>query len=158
MSDDIGFGRNEIILGADMTSSAHVGGKKKDILIIEKGPTDRLDDITLTAEKEYSTNFTEYHKRFCLSLHYNGANSYIFVNGVEIIKFKVKDSEINATPLYLEQGSKDFSVDNMKKTGVLGCIYDFSVDYHAIVVDGISGIHKYLILKNGICLGKNRVK
>ena len=59
MSDGIGFGRNEIILGADMTSSAHVDGKKKDILIIEKGPTDRLDDKTLTAEKEYSTNFTE---------------------------------------------------------------------------------------------------
>ena len=63
----------------------------------------------------YSINFTEHNKKFCLSLHYNGANSYLFVNGKEIHKFKAKDSEIVATPLCLVKISKDWTVDNMKK-------------------------------------------
>ena len=85
-----------------------------------------------------------------MSLHYNGANSYLFVNGTEIHKFKVKDSEIVATPLCLGNISKDFSVDNMKKTGLSRCVYDFSVDCDAIAVDDILDIHKYLMEKNGI--------
>ena len=72
-------------------------------------------------------NFKEYNKNFCWSLHYNGANSYLFVNGKEIIKFKAKDSEIVATPLCLGNISKDFSVDNMKKTRLNRYVYDFSV-------------------------------
>ena len=63
----------------------------------------------------YSISFTEHNKKFCLSLHYNGANSYLFVNGKEIHKFKTKDSEIVATPLFLVSLSKDWSVDNMEK-------------------------------------------
>ena len=70
----------------------------------------------------YSINFTENIKRFCLSLHYNGANSYLFVNGTEIHKFKAKDSEIVTTPLSLGNISKDFSVDNVKKAGLNGYI------------------------------------
>ena len=95
MHAEAGFDKKVIMFGADMSSSAHNDNKKKDILILGKGPTDGLDDTTLTAEKEYSINFTEQQKKFCLSLHYNGVNSYIFVNGVEIYKFKAKDSEIN---------------------------------------------------------------
>ena len=88
---------------------------------------------------------------FCLSLHYNGANSYLYFNGTEIHKFKAKDSEIVASPLCLGNISKDFSVDNMKKkTGLNGYVYDFSVDYDAIAVDDILDIHKYLMEKNGI--------
>ena len=67
----------------------------------------------------YSINFTVTKKKFCLSLHYNGANSYLFVNGTEIYKFKAKDSEIVATPLCLENISKDWSLDNMKKQGLM---------------------------------------
>ena len=63
----------------------------------------------------YSINFTEHNKKFSLSLHYNGANNYLFVNGTEIHKFKAKDSEIVATPLCLGNISKDWSLDNMKK-------------------------------------------
>ena len=65
---------------------------KKDILVLGKGPTRGLEH-TLTAEKMYSINFTVTKKEFCLSLHYNGANSYLFVNGKEIVKFKAKDSK-----------------------------------------------------------------
>ena len=95
-------------------------------------------------------NFTKESTKFCLSLHYNGANSYLFVNGTEIIKFKAKDSEITAYPLCLGNISKDWSVDNMKKTGLKGYIYDFSVDYDAIAVSHILDIHKYLMKKNEI--------
>ena len=85
-----------------------------------------------------------------LSLHYNGANGYLFVNGTETIKFKAKDSDIVANPLCLGNTSKDFSVDNMKKTGLNGYFYDFSVDYDAISVDDIVDIYKYLMKKNDI--------
>ena len=78
-----GFGQNVLIFGADMSSSAHIDNKKKDILVLGKGPTQGLEH-TLTAEKMYSINFTVIKKKFCLSLHYNGANSYLFVNGIEI--------------------------------------------------------------------------
>ena len=74
-----GFGKNCIIFGVDMSSSVHVDNKKKDILILGEGPTQGVDGTTLTAEKKYSINFTENNKKFCLSLHYNGANSYLFV-------------------------------------------------------------------------------
>ena len=82
-----GFGQNITILGADMNSSIHVDNKGKDILILGKGPTQGLGKHLLTAEKMYSINFTLTKKRFCLSLYYNGANSYLFVNGTEIHKF-----------------------------------------------------------------------
>ena len=101
-----------------MSSSIHIDNKKKDILVLRRGPTQGLES-TLIAEKMYSINFTVTEKRFCLSLHYNGANSYFFVNGTEIIKFKAKDSEIVASPLCLGNISKDWSTDNMKIQGLL---------------------------------------
>ena len=98
----------------------------------------------------YSINFTVTKKKLCLTLHYNGVNSYLFVNGTEIYKFKAKDSEIIATPLCLGNVSKDWSVDIMKKTGFSGYVYDFSVDYDAIAIDDIKDIHKYLMKKNNL--------
>ena len=102
-----------------MSSSIHVDDKKKDILVLGRGPTQGLES-TLTAEKMYSINFTMTKKTFCLSVHYNGANSYLFVNGTEMYKFKAKDSAI---------------------------VYDFSADYNTITVDDIKHIHKYLMKK-----------
>ena len=128
--------------------SVHVDNDKKDILVLDQGPTQGLEH-TLTAEKMYSIDHTVTKKKFCLSLHYNGANSYLFVNGTEIYKFKAKDSEIVATPLCLGNISKDWSVDNMKRTGFNGYVYDFSVDYDTIVVD-ILDIHNYLMKKKNI--------
>ena len=66
----VGFGKDVIIFGVDMSSSVHVDNKKKDILFTGEVPTQRLDDTTLTAEKKYSINFTEHNNKFCLSLHY----------------------------------------------------------------------------------------
>ena len=129
-----------------MSFSLHIDNKKKEILVLGKGLTQGLEH-TLTAEKMYLINFTVTKKKLCLSLHYNGANIYLFVHGTEIYKFKAKDSEIVATPLCLGNISKDWSVDNMKKTGFNGYVYNFSVDYDAIAVDGILDIHKYLMKK-----------
>ena len=98
----------------------------------------------------YSINFTVTKKRFCLSLHYNGANFYLFVNGTKIYKLKAKDPEVVTTPLCLGNISKDWSVDNMKKTGLNDYVYNFSVDYDATDVDDILDIHKYLMKKNGM--------
>ena len=100
-----------------MSSSAHIDNKKKDMLVLGIGPTQGLEH-TLTAEKMYSINFTITNIKFCLSLHYNGANSYLFVNGTKIYKFKAKDSEIVAAALCLRNISKDWSIDNIKKNGV----------------------------------------
>ena len=69
---------------------------------------------------------------------------------VKIVKFKAKDSEILATPLCLGNISKDWSVDSMKKTGLNGYVYDFSVDYDVIAVDDMLDIDNYLMKKNGI--------
>ena len=75
-----GLAQNIIIFGADMNSSIHIDNKGKDILIVGKGLTQGLGEHSLTAEKIYSINFTLTKKRFCLSFHYNGANSYLFIN------------------------------------------------------------------------------
>ena len=133
-----------------MTSSVHTNNRTNNILVLGKDFVQGLENTTIYAEKLYSINFTKTNTKFCLSLDYNRDNSYLFVNGTEIYKFKAKDSEIVATPLCLGNISKDFSLDNMKKTGLNGYVYDFRVDYDAIAVDDILGIHKYLMEKNYI--------
>ena len=85
-----------------------------------------------------------------MSLHYNKENSYLFVNGTEITKFKSKYPEILPHPLCLGNTWKDWSVDNMKKTGLNGYVYNFSVDCDAITVDDILDIHKYLTKTNNM--------
>ena len=141
-----GTGRNVIIFGVDMSSSTKIDNKKKDILILDKGPTQGLEH-TLSAEKMYSINFTENNKKFYLSLHYNRANSYLFVNGREIYKFNEKDFEVVVSPLCYGNISIDWTVGNMKKTQLNGYVSDFSTDFNAITVDDILEIHKYLMKK-----------
>ena len=132
-----------------MSSSVHVDNKGKYILILGKGPTQVLGEHSLTAEKTCSISFTV-TKKNCLCLLYNSANSYLFVNGTETYKFKVKYSETVATPLCLGNISKYWSVDNMKKTRFNRYVYDFSVDYDSTDVGDIVDIHKNLMKKNNI--------
>ena len=101
-----------------MSSSVHANNKTNTILVLGKDFIQGLDKTTIYAEILYPINFTKTNTKFCLSLYYNGANSYLFVNGTEIIKFKnlkAKESNIVATPLCPGNISKDLSVDNMKK-------------------------------------------
>ena len=75
-------------------------------------------------------------------------NSYIFINNAEIYKIKAKYFEKKAASLCLGNVSKDFSVDNMKRTGLYKYVYDFSVDYGNIGADDILDIHKFLMKKH----------
>ena len=92
--------------------------RKKDILILGRGPTQGLDGTILTAEKMYSINFTATIARFCLSLHYNGPNNYLIVNVTEIIKYKARDFEIVTNPLSSGNISEDCSKDDMRKNWI----------------------------------------
>ena len=133
-----------------MSSSVHANNKTKNILILCEGFTHGLEDTILYAGKMHLINFTAARKKLCLSLNYHGDNSYLFVNGTEIVKFKAKVSEIVANPLCLGNIPKDLSSANMKKPGLYGSVFDFSVDYRVTAVDDILDIHKYLMKKNGI--------
>ena len=108
------LGKNVIIFGADMSSSVHINNKGKDILILSRGTTQGLDDTTLTAEAIYPINFTQPNKRFVLSLHYNGSNSFLFVNTAKIYQLKAKISEVKDYALCLGNISTDFTVNNIK--------------------------------------------
>ena len=133
-----------------MSISVHANNKARNILVLGKDYIEGIDNTTIYAEKLYSINFTENNEKVCLSLRYNGGNIYLFVNGTEIHKFKARNSKIVKAPFCLRNISKDFSVDNNKKTGLNGYVYDFSVDYDAIAVDDILDFHKYLMKKNNI--------
>ena len=115
-----------------MSSSVHVDNKAKYILILGEGPSQGLDDTTLTAGAEYPINFTLSGKRFVLSLHYNGSNSFLFVNATKVYHFKAKNSEIKDYTLCLGNISKDFTINNMKKAVLKGVVKFFSVDFNPI--------------------------
>ena len=126
-----------------MITYVHIDNENKDILILGEGPTQGLDDTTLTAEAKYPINFTQSIKRFVLSLHYNLSNSFSFVTATKIYQFKAKDSEIKDHTPCLGNNSKEFSINYIKKTG----LKFFSVDCNPIDTNDILDIHKYLMKK-----------
>ena len=128
-----------------MTSFVHVDNKGKDILMLGEGPTEGLNDTTLTAEAKYPINFTQSGTIFALSLHYNGRNSFLFVNATKLYQFKAKDSKLNYYALCLGNISKDFTINNMAKTGLKGFMQFFSVDFNPIDNNNILDSHKYLM-------------
>ena len=115
---DGSMGKNAIIFGVDMSSYVHIDNKNKDILIIGKGATQGLDNTTLTGEEGYSINFSRLQRKFCLSLHYNGSNSFLLVNATKMYQFKAKNSQITPYPLFLGNISKDFTANNKKKKNI----------------------------------------
>ena len=141
------MGRNVLIFETNMSWSVNIDNKRKDILILGEGPTQGLDDTTLTAEAKYPMNFTQPGKRFVLSLHYNGSNSFLFVNATKVYQFKAKNSEIKDYALCLGNVSKGFTINNMRKTGLKGLVKWFSVDFNPIDNNNILDIHKYLMKK-----------
>ena len=106
------------MFGVDNSSSVNIDNNEifKNVLVLGEGPIQGFDNTAITAVAKYSINFTESGKRFVLSLHYNGSNSFLFLNATKLYQFKAKDSEINPHPLCLGNISKDFIIDNMKKT------------------------------------------
>ena len=106
-----GFGQNVIIFGGDMSSSIHTDNKKKDILILSWGITQGLREHSLTAENMYLINFTVTKNKFFLSLHYNGANSYLFVNGLMVLKL------LNLKQKILIFYELHYALETFQKTG-----------------------------------------
>ena len=138
-------GENVVLLGADMSNSRHATNKTQSVLILGHGLTQKINGTTIYVQRMYSPNFTVDNKMFCLSLHYNGDNSYLFVNGKEVTKFKAKNSELIKYPMFLGGLSKDYNKNSRKDTGLYGNFYDFSIDYRAITND--NDIHIYLMKK-----------
>ena len=93
--------KNVIIFGVDLSPYMHIDNKNKDILVLSERPTEELDGTTLTAKAKYPINFAQSVKRFVLSLHYYGSNSFLFVNAVKMYQFKTKYSQIKPYPLCL---------------------------------------------------------
>ena len=131
--------------------SSHANNRECNIYVLCKDFIQGVNGTTVYAEKMYKTNFTERNKKFVLSLHYNGDNSYLFINGVDQLKFKTKSSEIKRAILALSNISADFTTTNAQKTRLFGNVYDFAVDYVPIsAVQTIYDIHRYLRKKNDI--------
>ena len=107
--------KNVTIFGGDTSFSVHINNENEDILIFGERPRQGLDNTTLTAEAKYPINFTQPRKRFVLSLHYNGSNSFLYVNATKVYQFKAKVSEIKDYKLSLGNILKDFTINNMKK-------------------------------------------
>ena len=147
---DGGYGRNVITFGADISNSKHANNKTKKVLVLGRDFIQKIDNTTIYAEEMYLPNFIVDNKTFCLSLNYNGDESYLFVNGKKLIKFKAKDSESKTYQLCLGHILKEFSESDWENTGLYGNVYDLSVDYSAIRNDKILDIHSYLMKKNNI--------
>ena len=147
----INNGRNVIIFGVDMSFSIHASNKANNIFVLGDFLVQGINDATIYAEKVYSFNFTEVEKKLVLSLHYNGDNSYLFVNSKQELKFKAKNDQMLNEKLCLGNLSSYWNDDESEKTGLYGKVYDFIVDYEA--VDGAGSIydmHSYLMTKHGI--------
>ena len=115
------------------------------------GFTQGIHDTTLYVENNYWRNFTDPDKKFVLSLHYNGDDSYLFVNGRQELKFKAKDDQVINEKLCLGNLSTEWTTSESEKTGLYGNIYDFVIDYKAINgVKPIYDMHRYLITKHNI--------
>ena len=112
---------------ADVGNSRLATNKIQSVLILGHGLIQKINDTTIYVEKMYSPNFTVDNKTFCLSLHYNSDNSYLFVNGKEVTKFKAENSELIKYPKCLGGLSKDYNKNSRKDTGLYGNVYDFSI-------------------------------
>ena len=146
----INNGRNVLIFGVYENSLVHANNKANNMYVMGDLFVQGINDTTLYAEKIYSQNFTAVNKKFVLSLHYNGDDSYLFVNGKQELKFKAKDDQIVKEILCLGNISDDWTTGNAEKTGFWGEIYDFAVDYTSTYISDIYNVHRYLMKNHNI--------
>ena len=144
-------GRNVLIFRVDMNFSVHATNRANSIYVMGDGLTQGIHDTTLYVEKNYWRDFTEPGKKFIISLHYNGDESYFFVNGRQELKFKAKTDQLVKEKLCIGNLSDQWTASQSEKTGSYGSIYDFVVDYEQIVgVKTIYDMHRYLMTKHSI--------
>ena len=143
--------RNVLIFGADMSFSVHATNRANHIYLMGTGLTQRINDTTIYAENNFYRNFTDFGKKFIKSLHYNGDDSYLFVNGRQELKFKAKTDQLVKEILCIGNLSDQWTRSESEKTGVYRKIYDFVVDYEQISgVKAIYNMHRYLMTKHNI--------
>ena len=144
--------RNVLNFGADMSSSVHATNRANHIYIMGEAFVQGINDTTIYAKKKFYRNFTDPDKKFVLSLHYNGDESYLFLNGRQELRFKCKTDQLVKEKLCLGNLSDKWSTkSDSEKTGLHGNIYHFVVDYQAIVgVKPIYDLHRYLMTKHNI--------
>ena len=134
-----------------MSFSKHANNKANNIYVKGKDYIQKINDTTIYAEKMFYRNFTDLGHKFILSLHYNGDNSYLIVNGREQLKFKTKTNQIINTNLCLGNLSNNWTKNEYANTSLYGNIYDFVVDYKPIVgTTTIYHMHRYLMTKHNI--------
>ena len=143
--------RNVLIFGADMSFSSHANNRANNIYIMGELFIQGINNTTIYAEKKFYRNFTDPGKKFILSLHYNGDDSYLFVNGRQELKFKCKTDQLVKEKLCIKNLSDQWITSESEKTGLYGNIYDFVVDYEQILgVKAIYDMHRYLMTKHNI--------
>ena len=148
---NINNGINVLIFGVHEDSVIHTNNKANNIFGMGDGIAQGINDTTLYAEKLYSQNFTQPSTKFVLSLHYNDDNSYLFANGKQELKFKAKTERLVKEKLCIGNISDKWTTSESEKTGLYGNIYDFVVDYEAIIgVKAIYDMHRYLMTKHNI--------
>ena len=148
---DNDFARNVIIFGVANSSSSHSDNRKNNFLILDEGLTYGINGSLGSTEKKFSINFTEAKTTFCMSLHYNADNSYWFVNGKEIFKFKAENKNVNfPTKFFLGSISNGFSATESRGVPLNGNLHDFLVDCSSFDKYDTLNIHKYLMAKNNI--------
>ena len=146
-------GRNVSIFRADMSFSIHRTNRANHIYVMGDGFTQGIHDTTLYVEKKYFRNFTEPNVKFVLSLHYNGDDSYLFVNGRQEFKLKCKTDQLIKEKLCIGNLNDQWTTSESEKTGLYGNIYDFVVYYEQILgVNPIYDMHRYLMTKYNISL------
>ena len=134
-----------------MSFSKHANNRANNIYVMGKDYIQKINVTTIFAEKMFYRNFTDPGHKFILSLHYNGDNSYLFVNGREELKFKTKTNKIIKTNLCLGNLSNNCTKNEYAKTSLYGNIYDFVVDYKPIVgTTTIYDMDRYLMTKHNI--------
>ena len=143
-----------------MPFSSHERNRQNEISVLGKDVIKGITTVgstkegtTIYAEKLYKHNFRKANKKFVLSLHYNGDNSYLFVKGGEELKFKTETftDQVKQNLFCIGNLSSDWSSANSTNTGLYGNIYDFALDYEPISsVKTIYDIHRYLMKKQNI--------
>ena len=147
--NDTTLAGNVIIFGVDLSFSKHANNKRSNIYVMGKDYVQRINDTTIYADKMYYRNFTDLGKK--LNLHYNGNNSYLYVNGNQELEFKAKTDQLVKEKLCLGNLSDQWSTSESEKTGLYGKIYDFVVDYEQVAeTTKILDMRRYLITKHSI--------
>ena len=143
--------RNVLIFGADMRFSTHANNRANNIYVMGELFIQGINNTTIYAEKKFYRNFKDPGKEFILILHYNGDDSYLFVNGRQKLKCKCKTDQLVKEKLCIGNLSDQWTTSESEKTGLYGNIYDFVVDYEQILgVKAIYDMHRYLMAKHNI--------